>query len=85
MLRVGTIGQDVRPLLAPLLAALADGVRTVHVIDARVAHALLLDVLTSEGVGTMIRSDAGPDFHTDTRRYFSPSGDGVQAQPPSSP
>jgi acetylglutamate kinase len=30
-------------------------VRTAHIIDGRVSHALLLEVLTSEGVGTLIR------------------------------
>jgi acetylglutamate kinase len=28
----------------------------VHIIDGRVEHALLLEVLTSEGVGTMIKA-----------------------------
>jgi acetylglutamate kinase len=31
-------------------------VRGVHIIDGRVEHALLLEVLTDEGVGTLIRS-----------------------------
>lgn len=35
--------------------AVKNGVKTAHIIDGRVAHALLLEVLTSEGVGTLIR------------------------------
>jgi len=42
------------------------------VIDGRVPDALLLEVLTSEGVGTTILSDAGPHFLADSRRYFVP-------------
>jgi len=32
-----------------------NGVNACHIIDGRVEHALLLEVLTSEGVGTLIR------------------------------
>jgi acetylglutamate kinase len=32
------------------------GVRAVHIIDGRVEHALLLEILTDHGVGTMIKS-----------------------------
>jgi acetylglutamate kinase len=31
-------------------------VRAVHIIDGRVQHALLLEILTHEGVGTLIKS-----------------------------
>jgi acetylglutamate kinase len=31
-------------------------VRSVHIIDGRVEHALLLEIFTDEGVGTLIRS-----------------------------
>jgi acetylglutamate kinase len=31
-------------------------VRSVHIIDGRVEHAVLLEVLTDQGVGTLIRS-----------------------------
>jgi acetylglutamate kinase len=31
-------------------------VKSVHVIDGRVEHALLLEIFTDEGVGTLIRS-----------------------------
>jgi len=39
-----------------MLDAARAGVRSCHIIDGRVPHALLLEVLTDEGVGTLIRS-----------------------------
>jgi acetylglutamate kinase len=38
------------------LDAARSGVKTVHIIDGRVEHALLLEVLTDEGVGTLIKA-----------------------------
>ena len=38
------------------LDAAKGGVKSVHIIDGRVEHALLLEVLTDEGVGTLIRT-----------------------------
>ena len=35
--------------------AVNSGVKTAHIIDGRVEHALLLEVLTPEGVGTLIK------------------------------
>jgi acetylglutamate kinase len=34
--------------------AVRHGVNSAHVLDGRVAHAILLELLTSEGVGTMV-------------------------------
>jgi len=42
----------------------------VHVVDGRVPNALLLEVLTSEGVGTTILPDDAPRFLDDSRRYL---------------
>jgi acetylglutamate kinase len=33
-------------------------VRTAHIIDGRVAHALLIELLTDEGIGTMVKKEA---------------------------
>ena len=41
---------------AAVPAMLRGGVKTVHIIDGRVEHAVLLEVLTNEGVGTLIRA-----------------------------
>ena len=42
--------------ISSALDAVKNGVNTCHIIDGRVEHALLLEVLTSEGVGTLIKS-----------------------------
>ena len=52
----GTIHGGMLPKIASALDAARGGVRSVHIIDGRVEHALLLEVLTDEGVGTLIRS-----------------------------
>jgi len=53
----GVIDGGMIPKVDCALDALGDGVNKAHIIDGRVEHALLLEVLTNEGVGTMIRSD----------------------------
>ncbi len=49
--------------MIPKLRACADavdaGVETAHIIDGRVAHALLIELLTDEGIGTMIKRENG--------------------------
>jgi acetylglutamate kinase len=52
----GTISGGMLPKIASALDAAKNGVRSVHIIDGRVEHALLLEILTDEGVGTLIRS-----------------------------
>jgi acetylglutamate kinase len=59
-----------RPRLAAALNAVREGVRSVHIIDGGVPSALLLEVLTAEGVGTAVRSDEGPHFLEDSRTYL---------------
>ncbi len=51
----GTIHGGMLPKIGSALDAVKNGVNTCHIIDGRVAHALLLEILTSEGVGTLIR------------------------------
>ena len=53
----GTISGGMLPKLASALSAAKNGVRSVHIIDGRVDHCLLLEILTQLGVGTMIRAD----------------------------
>jgi acetylglutamate kinase len=52
----GTIHGGMLPKVRCALDAVASGVRTAHIIDGRVEHALLLEVFTDEGVGTLIRA-----------------------------
>jgi acetylglutamate kinase len=44
------------PKISSALDAARSGVKAVHIIDGRVEHALLLEVLTDEGVGTLIKA-----------------------------
>jgi acetylglutamate kinase len=52
----GTISGGMLPKISSALDAARGGVNSVHIIDGRVDHALLLEILTEQGVGTMIRS-----------------------------
>jgi acetylglutamate kinase len=52
----GTLSGGMLPKIASALDAARNGVRSVHIIDGRVEHALLLEILTDHGVGTMIKS-----------------------------
>ena len=51
----GTISGGMLPKISSALDAVKNGVNTCHIIDGRVPHALLLEILTNEGVGTLIR------------------------------
>ncbi|MFC4159998.1 acetylglutamate kinase [Chitinimonas lacunae] len=53
----GTISGGMIPKISSALEAAVNGVGAVHIIDGRVKHALLLEVLTAQGVGTMIKRD----------------------------
>jgi acetylglutamate kinase len=52
----GVISGGMLPKIGSVLDAARAGVKSCHIIDGRVPHALLLEVLTDEGVGTVIRS-----------------------------
>ena len=52
----GTVIGGMLPKVQCALDAVESGVGTAHIIDGRVAHALLLEVLTDGGVGTLIRA-----------------------------
>lgn len=53
----GTLSGGMLPKIASALEAARNGVRSVHIIDGRVEHALLVEILTDHGVGTMIRAE----------------------------
>ena len=56
MVEDGTLHGGMLPKIGSALDAARSGVKSVHIIDGRVEHALLLEILTNRGVGTMIRS-----------------------------
>jgi len=52
----GTISGGMLPKIAGALEAAKSGVNAVHIIDGRVPHVMLLEILTEQAFGTMIRS-----------------------------
>ena len=57
MVADGTLSGGMLPKIESALNAAKNGVKAVHIIDGRVEHALLLELLTHHGVGTMINAD----------------------------
>jgi len=55
----GTISGGMIPKIDGCLRAIDNGVPSVHLIDGRVPHALLLELFTDEGVGTMVTAASG--------------------------
>jgi len=51
----GTLSGGMLPKISSALDAARSGGKSVHIIDGRVEHALLLEILTDQGVGTLIR------------------------------
>src|SRR5439155_14254707 len=51
----GTLSEGMLPKVSSALAAIKGGVPRVTILDGRQEHALLLEIFTDEGVGTMVR------------------------------
>src|SRR5512139_580018 len=66
----GVVPEDMLPRVEAALDAVRERVRSVHIIDGATPSALMLEVLTADGVGTAVRSDAGPHFFEDSRAYL---------------
>lgn len=58
MVKENIIQGGMRPKVKAALAALDGGCRTAHIIDGRVQHAVLLEILTDAGVGTIVTGDS---------------------------
>jgi len=56
MVADGTLSGGMLPKIGSALDAARSGVKSVHIIDGRVEHALLLEILTDDGVGTLIKA-----------------------------
>jgi acetylglutamate kinase len=54
LLKDGTISEGMIPKVASCLRAVRGGTGHAHILDGRVPHALLLELFTNEGVGTMV-------------------------------
>ena len=50
----GIVGGGMIPKVECCVRSLAQGVRAAHIIDGRIAHALLLEIFTDDGIGSMI-------------------------------
>ncbi len=59
--RDGVVDGGMIPKLESAVNALKAGIGRVHLVDGRVEHALVLELFTPEGVGTMITPDAADD------------------------
>ena len=53
----GTVAGGMIPKVESCMEAVNGGVRSAHILDGRIAHVLLLELFTDEGVGTMITGD----------------------------
>jgi acetylglutamate kinase len=56
-LQAPTVGKGMIPKLKACADAVDQGVGFAHIIDGRVHHSLLIELLTDRGVGTMVRQD----------------------------
>jgi acetylglutamate kinase len=54
LLQDGTISGGMLPKISACLTAARNGINSVHIVDGRVPHCLLLELLTDQGVGTII-------------------------------
>ena len=57
LIKDGTIFGGMLPKIGCALEAVQNGVHTAHIIDGRVSHAVLLEILTDKGIGTLISKD----------------------------
>lgn len=53
----GTISGGMIPKVESCMQAVRGGVKSAHILDGRIAHVLLLELFTDQGVGTMITGD----------------------------
>ena len=60
MIDSGSVSSGMLPKLRSCVEAIDAGVERVHILDGRVQHALLLEVFTPEGIGTMVTKEPVP-------------------------
>ena len=59
----GYIGGGMLPKLQNCIDAIESGVSRVHILDGRIPHCLLLEIVTNKGIGTAILKDDGSRFY----------------------
>ncbi|MDE7232552.1 MAG: acetylglutamate kinase, partial [Lachnospiraceae bacterium] len=57
LIEEGLIGGGMLPKLQNCTDAIREGVSRVHILDGRIAHCLLLEIFTKQGIGTAIIAD----------------------------
>lgn len=62
LLEGGTLSEGMIPKIEAVVAAMRAGVPQAHILDGRVPHALLLEIFTDEGSGTMVLPDPPASF-----------------------
>lgn len=60
MIASGAVGDGMIPKLTACIRAVIEGVPRAHILDGRIAHCLLIEMLTDEGIGTMITKGYAP-------------------------
>ncbi len=58
LIEAGSVSAGMLPKLRSCVAAVERGVERVHILDGRVQHALLLEIFTPEGIGTMVTKES---------------------------
>jgi acetylglutamate kinase len=71
MIDSGAAGGGMAPKAEACVRAVKGGVRRAHVLDGRVPHALLLEIFTDEGVGTMVGDDLATEARAEGREVSS--------------
>ena len=59
MIADGELSEGMVPKIRAVLDALTSGVSQAHLLDGRIEHALLLEIFTDEGIGTMVLASSG--------------------------
>lgn len=57
LIRTGVADRGMIPKLESCITAVEGGVERAHIIDGRIPHAVLIEMFTDAGIGTMVRSD----------------------------
>ena len=57
LINAGVISDGMLPKINSALSAIDNGVTRAHIIDGRICHALLLEIFTNEGIGTLIQAE----------------------------
>jgi acetylglutamate kinase len=60
LIEEGSASAGMIPKLRSCIAAVEGGVERAHILDGRMQHALLLEVFTPEGIGTMVTMEPVP-------------------------